>query len=168
MKTALAIIIVIIVIAGGYLLFARKAQAPTAEQNPATQNTGNSAPLETTNPAAATTATNPPAAGHAVTVTFTANGFSPKTVNVKKGDTVMFVNSSSEQMWVASNPHPIHSGYSGTTVDQHCPDTQGVAFDECTAVGAGGTYSFTFQKVGSWGYHNHIDHGMTGTVVVSS
>ena len=70
-------------------------------------------------------------------------------------------------MWVASDPHPTHQGYSGTTVDKHCPDTTGTAFDECTAVPQGGVYTFVFKKVGSWGYHNHANHDAKGTVVVT-
>jgi plastocyanin len=67
-------------------------------------------------------------------------------------------------MWIASDPHPTHQGYSGTTRDQHCPDTSGTAFDECAA---GTTYTFVFEKVGSWGYHNHANISSRGTVVVT-
>jgi len=100
--------------------------------------------------------------GKTVTVTFNGDAFSPKTVTINKGDTVNFV-STGGQMWVASNPHPIHNGYSGTTLQQHCPDTSGTAFDECSP---GTSYSMTFQKVGSWGYHDHLNSGLGGTVVV--
>jgi hypothetical protein len=49
-------------------------------------------------------------------------------------------------------------------MSQHCPDTTGTAFDQCSA---GTSYAFTFGKIGSWGYHNHLNHGATGTVVVT-
>jgi len=172
MKTALAIIIALLVIGGGYLLFANKTQAPVT--NPATGG-GTSAPLETTNPngyvpsePAPQTDSAPAAAASApsvktVTVTYDGSSFSPATATIKKGDTVKFVDTSSSQMWVASAPHPTHQGYSGTTVSQHCPDTAGVAFDECAP---GNTYTFTFQKIGSWAYHNHFNTSAHGTVVV--
>jgi plastocyanin len=171
MKTAIVIVIALIVIAGGYLLLSKK--QPVA--NPVTQG-GTSAPLETTNPNPGVIDTgiappgetsgtgNAPAAGKTVTVTYNGTSFSPSTVTIKKGDTVRFVDSGASPMWVASNPHPVHSGYSGTSVSQHCPDTAGAAFDECEA---GTSYSFTFQKTGSWGYHNHANHAATGTVVVT-
>ncbi len=100
------------------------------------------------------------------TVTYGPSGFSPSTVTVAKGGTVTFVNQSGKQMWVASDQHPTHQGYSGTTRTQHCPNNTSDAFDECTAVGAGQSYSFTFQKNGTWMYHNHVSASDTGTVVV--
>jgi len=101
-----------------------------------------------------------------VIVTYTDAGFSPKTVNLGLGDSVKFVNNSSKKMWIASDPHPVHTGYDGTTVQEHCATGAIPSFDECTAVSKGGTYTFTFGKVGSWGYHNHSSHDDTGTIVV--
>lgn len=97
-------------------------------------------------------------------VAYTDSGFSPAQVSVAVGGTVTFTNQSTGRMWVASDPHPTHEGYSGTTVTQHCPDTAGVAFDECAV---GNTYTFTFQKAGTWGYHNHSDSTQYGTVIVT-
>lgn len=100
-----------------------------------------------------------------VTVNYTNQGFSPSSVNIPNGGTVTFVNQSSESMWVASNPHPVHTGYDGTSASQHCAaGYSGAApFDQCTA---GNSFTFTFNKSGTWGYHNHADHAMTGTVLV--
>jgi plastocyanin len=162
MKTAVTLIIVLIVIAAGYFLFfAKKTEAPVT--NPQT-TTGTSTPIENTNTQATTSATAPAATAKTVTVTYNGSAFSPASVSIKKGDSVKFVDASGQGFWVASNPHPVHTGYSGTSVSQHCPDTAGTAFDEC-AVGA--SYTFTFEKVGSWGYHNHLNHSAGGTVVVS-
>ena len=85
-------------------------------------------------------------------VTFTDNGFTPATVTIKKGETVRFTNQSSELMWVASNPHPTHTDY---------PE-----FDEKTSVAAGGSYEFTFTKIGNWKYHNHKDPSGKGEIIV--
>jgi plastocyanin len=87
-----------------------------------------------------------------VTVEYTDAGFAPATVTINKGDTVKFVNNSSGKMWVASAPHPTHTDY---------PE-----FDEDVAVSNGESYSFTFDKVGSWKYHNHVNSSKFGTVVV--
>lgn len=168
MKIAIGIIVALILIGGGYLLFANKTEAPTV--NPEA-NGGTSAPLETTNPSAGTdttqagvgvsaTVTTP----HTVTVTYNGSTFSPASVTIKKGDTVRFIETGTSPMWVTSDPHPTHQGYSGTTVSQHCPDTAGTAFDQCAI---GSSYTFTFEKVGSWGYHNHANHDAVGTVVVT-
>lgn len=104
--------------------------------------------------------------GSAVTVTYTDAGFSPASVTVKKGQSVTFINKSSNDMWIASNPHPLHNGYDGTTEQQHCaPGYTGAApLDECSPAA---TFTFTFDKVGTWGYHNHEGAQDHGTVIVT-
>ncbi|MBI3558931.1 hypothetical protein HY085_00905 [Candidatus Gottesmanbacteria bacterium] len=77
-------------------------------------------------------------------------GFSPDSVTIKKGTAVKFVNKSSAPMWVASTPHPIHTDYPG--------------FDQKAN---GDIYTFTFDKVGSWKYHNHSPFSPGGMVVVT-
>lgn len=153
----IGIVAVIIVLGGGwYLLSKSPAPAPTTTvQTPAV--------TETTS----TTTVAQPAAP-SVTVTYTDKGFSPKSVSVSVGTTVTFVNQSTSGMWVASAKHPSHTVYSGTDVSKHCPDTAGTAFDECTAVTAGGSYSFVFAKIGDWKYHNHVKSTDFGSVTVTA
>lgn len=88
----------------------------------------------------------------AATVTYTASGFSPRSVTVKSGSTVAFKNESSGELWVASDPHPIHTGLLG--------------FDAKKGIASGQTYSFTFTKAGTFGFHDHLNPSHTGTVVV--
>jgi plastocyanin len=85
-------------------------------------------------------------------VKFTDNGFEPSTLTIKAGDTVKFENDSSDDFWPASNVHPTHLLYPG--------------FDAKKPILAGGSYSFTFTKPGSWGYHNHLAPDIQGTIVV--
>ncbi|OGZ07303.1 MAG: hypothetical protein A3C13_01105 [Candidatus Lloydbacteria bacterium RIFCSPHIGHO2_02_FULL_50_11] len=104
------------------------------------------------------------AAPMSVTVTYAASGFSPKTVTIKQGGTVTFKNEQQGgTMWVGANEHPSHAEYGGKSRAEHCPDTAGTAFDQCAT---GNAYSFTFQKVGSWDYHNHVNANDGGTIVV--
>lgn len=91
--------------------------------------------------------------GVAATVTYGADGFSPKSITVKKGSTVRWTNQSQSGMWVASAVHPTHQLLPG--------------FDQLKSVGSGGTYEYTFTKVGTWKYHNHVQAADTGTVVVT-
>ncbi len=100
-----------------------------------------------------------------VTVLYGPGGFSPSTVTIRAGDTVTFVNNGGDEMWVASAPHPSHTGYDGTSRDQHCAAgyTGPQPFDQC-AVGT--NYSFMFQKAGTWAYHNHGNSADHGAVVV--
>ena len=91
--------------------------------------------------------------GENVIVTYSDSGFTPNTVTVKAGTTVSFVNESTKQMWVASAMHPTHQLLPG--------------FDELESVGEGGTYEYTFAKIGTWKYHNHVGPSDTGSVVVT-
>lgn len=102
-----------------------------------------------------------------VEVDYTDSGFSPASVTVKKGTTVKFINKQSLQsspsaaglksgsgMDVASNPHPVHTDYLG--------------FDQGKSSQKGqNEYDFTFDKVGTWEYHNHLNSSDTGTIVVT-
>ncbi|KKT43481.1 MAG: Plastocyanin [Candidatus Wolfebacteria bacterium GW2011_GWE2_44_13] len=87
------------------------------------------------------------------TVTYTATGFSPAPLTVKIGETVMFKNESVNPMWVASAPHPAHTDY---------PE-----FDAMKAIMPGESYSFTFNKIGTWKYHNHMNATQYGSIMVT-
>jgi plastocyanin len=69
-------------------------------------------------------------------------------------------------MWPASAFHPTHTVYSGTSLSEHCPDTAGTAFDACKGFLPGQSWSFKFTKAGTWKYHDHLNPGATGTIVV--
>ncbi len=102
-------------------------------------------------------------------VAYTAEGFSPKSITVTQGTTVTFTNASVNRMWVGAAMHPTHEAYDGTTTKEHCAN--GVAtngtFDQCHAVEMDGSWSYTFNKVGSWNYHNHSRASDFGTVIVT-
>ena len=100
-------------------------------------------------------------------VTYSATGFAPANVTVKKGEAVMWTNISPEGMWVAVNEHPAHTGYDGTGRVTHCTEGAALSFDQCAASVAGGQWSFTFNKAGMWKYHNHENQSFGGTVTVT-
>lgn len=87
-----------------------------------------------------------------IVVSYMGTGFEPATLTVKVGTEVNFENESMVAMWPASNPHPVHTDLPG--------------FDSGKAVESGGTYTYTFDKVGVWKYHNHLRWNETGTVTV--
>lgn len=100
----------------------------------------------------ASAGTNAAASVAAKTVTITAAGVSPKTLTVSAGTTVTFVNTDTIAHQLASDPHPSHSGLPG--------------FDN-TAKSS--SYSFTFTKKGTFGYHDHLDpfnNSTKGTIIV--
>lgn len=160
-RTTIGVIVALIIVAGGWYLL---------QKNPAStpQTTATNQMPVTATTTSTTTTTTPTEVPTGVTVVYTNQGFSPKSVTVSTGTQVTFVNQSSGGMWVASAMHPSHEVYSGTTLSQHCPDTADMAFDECTDVSSGGTFSFTFDKVGMWKYHNHVETSNTGSVTVTA
>lgn len=100
------------------------------------------------------------------TVVLSDSGYSPATLTINKGEYVVFKNESSDSMWTASAMHPTHTAYSGTSLDQHCPDSTGTAFDACRAYVPGESWSFKFDKIGAWQYHNHLSPKEWGTIIV--
>ena len=97
-------------------------------------------------------------------ITYSDDGFSPKEITITKGQRVRFVNESAGEMWVASAMHPTHTVYPGTDIKK-CGLGAGVVpmFDQC-AVGV--SFEFTFNEVGEWGYHNHMQAAHFGKVIV--
>ena len=98
-----------------------------------------------------------------VTITYGDAGFDKESVTIRKGQTVIFENKSAGPLWVASGPHPTHDGYPEKT--SH--DCLGSLFDECASVPTNGSWSFTFNSVGSWTYHNHMNAPHIGTIIVT-
>jgi plastocyanin len=97
-----------------------------------------------------------------VTINYTSDGFSPSTVTINSGDTVIWKNQSDRNMWVASAVHPTHTIYPEQSEGQ----CLGSAFDACEATPKDSVYEFTFNETGSWKYHNHTRSAHIGTVVV--
>jgi len=85
-------------------------------------------------------------------VQITSLGFSPKEITVAAGTTVKFTNSDTRIHTVASTPHPIHTDLPGF---------------ESSSLAPSESYSFTFAKIGDWGYHDHLNPSIKGTVKVS-
>jgi len=154
-KIIVAAIIIAVILGIAYVFYVKPqtTQAPNIVTNESIQNQ----PIVTNKPI-----TN---ASTSATVTYNGTSFSPTNVTIKQGGTVNFINKSVNPMWVASNPHPFHTDYDSTNKQTHC--VAGYAgpkpFDECSS---GASFSFTFSKIGFWGYHDHLNGNATGTVVV--
>lgn len=96
------------------------------------------------------------------TVLYSLNGFSPATLEIPRGATVMFKNESGSPLWVASAMHPTHSVYPQKSPD----DCLGSSFDACAGVPHGASWPFTFNEIGSWNYHDHLHANKWGTIIV--
>lgn len=107
-----------------------------------------------TNTTSQTQSTTPPASSDqnaAATITYADSGFSPSKITVKSGSTVTIKNTSSGEMQLDSDPHPIHTDDTDLNVG---------------AVAAGQSQTFTVTKKGTFGYHNHLNPSDKGTIIV--
>src|SRR3989338_1065469 len=89
---------------------------------------------------------------HDTVIRMTANGFEPKEVTVTQGQSVSFVNETKDFRWPASNLHPTHGIY---------PE-----FDTKQGIRPGESWSFTFDKAGTWRMHDHLLRQYNETVTV--
>jgi plastocyanin len=94
-------------------------------------------------------------------ISFDGKTFSPSEVNIKKGDVVVWKNASQEPNWPASAFHPTHDVY---PEKGGCPLIGGSSFDACHDLMPGERWSFQFNFIGEWSYHDH-DHPSVGGFV---
>ena len=154
-KSITIVLVLVVVILGGYfLLQPPQAQAPTED----TVTTGMPVPGTETPEMIVAPEEN--------LIIYSDTGYAPASLALKVGDTIVFKNESEKNMWPASAMHPSHAVYSGTTLSEHCPDLENVAFDACKGIAPGESWSFTFTKAGEWKYHDHLSSDFFGTIVV--
>ena len=86
------------------------------------------------------------------TIILDKDGFKPASLTIEKGDTVVFKSTSGKQFWPASDLHPSHTIY---------PE-----FDPKMPIEASDSWSFKFNKVGEWGFHDHLWSVFKGKIIV--
>jgi len=84
-------------------------------------------------------------------IVYSDSGFSPASLTVKIGETVEFKNNSQNRVQVNSDPHPTHTLFPVLNIGQIAP---------------GESSSVTFDKAGTYTYHNHLNVSQTGTIMV--
>lgn len=161
-KAIIAIVIVAVILAGGYFIFRSAPQSTPSVPQPSSEQTTSQAPVSEL---PSSELTSQPSAGQTLAteekiVIYTDSGYSPATLTVKKGETVTWKNQSSQSMWTASGKHPTHLLYPTTG------GCLGSTFDACQGIQPGGSWSFKFDIVGNWKYHNHLNSGNFGAIVV--
>jgi len=80
------------------------------------------------------------------------DGFTPSEITIPVGTTVTFKNIGTVGHWPASDAHPIHTIY---------PE-----FDPNIDIEPGAEWSFVFDKVGNWKFHDHSSSSRRGFVNV--
>ncbi len=79
-------------------------------------------------------------------------GFLPKTVSVKKGTRVVWINNSKDTATVNSDDHPSHTKSPVLNLGEFEP---------------GSNLQLILDKPGTYSYHNHLNPEMTGTVIIT-
>lgn len=172
-------IVTALVVALGIGLFAFRATAPTEELEPTapaefidttetepgqflqdvtTDESGTeevdeeSSPVGADGPSVSVDAGEPSTVGEELRISMDETGFTPETVTVSPGTTVIFVNNGQGPHRPASAVHPTHEVLPG--------------FDSKRGLTTGESYSFTFTQAGNWKFHDHLNPQFTGSVVV--
>ncbi len=165
-KSLLAIIVLIIIVILGIVVFGKRAEAPKYENVDTIISTSSpDSKIQNQNNKGSTTTniapTNKEKADNdspdkvtSAEITYTSQGFSPTSLKIKKGNTVIFRNKSEKSFWPASAIHPFHTIY---------PE-----FDSRKPIESEGIYSIVFERAGSWQYHDHLSSKRTGVVIVEN
>lgn len=135
-KLVLGIVLVIVVLIGGYMLLSKNGSSPSQSNN--TQSN----PTPTTQ-----TQTNQKDEN----VTVDASGFNPQSITIKAGTRVVWTNKSGGPVTVNSDAHPTHLLFPFLNLGE---------FND------GSSVSVVFDKSGKYTYHNHLNPSQTGTVIV--
>lgn len=87
----------------------------------------------------------------AMIITYDGKGFSESTSSIKVGQSVKVVNSSDVDLAFDSDPHPVHTDNTELNAG---------------AIAPGESKTFTIDKKGTWGYHNHLNASQHGEITV--
>lgn len=142
-KKIAAVLLTLLVVGAGVAIFVAndgpKDDEPTPEPTVETQRQTESTPAPSEERA------------QTVTVRFTDSGFSPGTITVKAGGSIVFMNESSQTTNPSSDPHPTHTINDELNVGDIAP---------------GDSKTITVTRTGQWGMHDHLDPSKKLTVVV--
>ena len=129
-------IVVLIVIAAGFFFFQRK----TGGDESCTVDTAKRVPQ----------------GSDTVTITHNDGRFSPDCVLVSSGGKIAWINNDvDKEIQIGANPHPVHNG------NKEVSDGSYVL-----KLGSGEEKTVIMNKIGDFGYHDHINSSTNGTIIV--
>lgn len=100
-----------------------------------------------------------PTGSSARIVTYSESGFSPQTLAVAPGTTVIFQNNTSVPFW------PVAAVSGGYPQGGGCGNSKS-AFDACAPIAPSSSWSFKFDKIGNWKYLDATNPAHTGIIIV--
>jgi plastocyanin len=145
MKVVIIIIAVIAVLGGGAVILSKNGDNKNGTQAATSSASTN---IDTANTQQSTASTGQTAAN---TITYTGNGFTPSSLTLKAGSQLTVKNNSSSALQFDSDPHPEHTDDPEINIGDISP---------------GASKTITVTKTGTHGYHNHLNAGDTGTLIV--
>ena len=101
-----------------------------------------------------------------VTIEMSSSGFSPNSIEIEVGTKVNFLNVGTRNIWPASDHHPTHTVYPDSGITKCGTSEEENIFDSCKGISPGETYSFVFNEIGTWDYHDHLRSSLSGTIIV--
>lgn len=136
----------LLVVGLGLLVWAlrsRQANAPASSTTNSTQSSNQEEP---------STDAKTDSEAETATIVFTNDGFTPNTLTVKAGTVVTVKNESSNKVQFSSDDHPTHREDPEINMKTLAPGESG---------------TFTPTKIGTQGFHDHIDDSKVGTLIVT-
>lgn len=146
-NVSLVIVVILVLLIGGWFVMRSKSTTPTPATTPATTVESAPTPQATSTPAASEGAV----MKTEKLVTITTAGFTPKDITIKAGENVTWMNSDTIDHTVNSAPHPTHTIYPPLNLNTIKP---------------GEKKSLTFPTAGTFKYHDHLNPSLFGSVTV--
>lgn len=94
-----------------------------------------------------------------VEVDITSVGFSPATITISKGQSVIWTVRGGNGSWIVSNPSDLYP------VKAVCAGANSL-FNSCGELKLGDSFRMVFNNIGTWTYYDKLNPNSTGTVVV--
>jgi plastocyanin len=158
-KNIIGIIIIILLIISVYFLI------PSSDNSSSlNSSTGNSqTPPQIPTPGNSQT---PPSLTTSNIIEMSTSGFIPSTLTIQSGEKVIFKAIDTSNRWPASAMHPTHKVYPNSDIQKCGTSEELIIFDSCKGISEGQTYEFTFNEIGTWNFHDHLQPSKFGKIIV--
>jgi plastocyanin len=141
-KKVIIALAVVVVLGGAIWAFIAIRDQTSTDSTTANDQPASNSQSSTPSNASSTSATD---------ITYTDQGFSPKSLTVKAGTMIKIINKSSGPLEFSSDDHPTHTKHPEFNLD---------------TISAGSEETLEAKTGGTWGYHNHLRAQDTGIIIV--